>query len=392
VAFSSSLLASVLAKAPALAAAIAPKASPAPAPLPPSAAAILAQHRAAEEERTRLFGPPDASGTRHKLDPLANDAAWMAARASAQERPDYMIHTNPDGTKWQGNRDGTLRSGRTWDAKGNCLTMCPTPAAPPPPPPPPPPAPPRAAAPLPAIASAILTKFNIPTTSPAKASPAIAAPIVAALAPKPKETAPMEGFDLGGILQAGASVAGKLIDMKVQKDANKTALQISQSQPVQFVSSQQPIPDFGPINGGGFGMIPTVGRPMITPLGRSAAPGNAVSGAIVGAGRAVGRGVMIAGRWVTSKQGVALAKSIGFQAAVTALGISAFELADWLMADATKKKRARGVSGAALKTTRRTMRTVERMHRQIAGYCRDAGVRTTRFVRAPAPSFGKKCK
>lgn len=98
------------------------------------------------------------------------------------------------------------------------------------------------------------------------------------------------------------------------------------------------------------------------------------------------RGVVLSsGRFVSSAKAAALAKRVGMEAAAVALGVSAVELAEMVLADQEKKsrRRGRGVSGADLRRTRRTIRTVERMHDQIVAACRPAMPR--RSARACPP-------
>jgi len=134
------------------------------------------------------------------------------------------------------------------------------------------------------------------------------------------------------------------------------------------------------------GMMPTLGR-VGTFLGGAA---SATAGVLrSAAGRILGV-ILPSGVKVSRKSVVSLAKTMGVQGAATALGIGAVELAEMVMEEEMKKGRGRGrgVTGAQLRTTRTTMRKVERMHRQIASYARDAGVcapRRPRIVYAAAP-------
>lgn len=122
-------------------------------------------------------------------------------------------------------------------------------------------------------------------------------------------------------------------------------------------------------------------------LGGSLLP--AVARGAVGVLRTVAgkiRGVVLSsGRFVSSAKAAALAKRVGMEAAAVALGVSAVELAEMVLADQEKKsrRRGRGVSGADLRRTRRTIRTVERMHDQIVSACRPAMPR--RAARACPP-------
>jgi len=137
------------------------------------------------------------------------------------------------------------------------------------------------------------------------------------------------------------------------------------------------IPDFGPISGGGMGMAQPVGFPALLGGAARLVPGAArLLGAAAGVVRTAAgkiRGVMTsAGRFVSSSKAAALARKVGLETAAVALGVSAVELAEMILADQERKgrRRGRGVSGADLRRTRRTIRTVERMHDQIVAACR----------------------
>lgn len=137
------------------------------------------------------------------------------------------------------------------------------------------------------------------------------------------------------------------------------------------------------------GALPTLGR-VGSFLGGAA---SATAGVLRSVGGRI-LGVMLpSGVKVSRKSVVALAKTMGVQGAATALGIGAVELAEMVMEEEMRKGRGkgRGVTGAQLRTTRTTMRKVERMHRQIASYARDAGVCAPRRPRivyaAPAKAL-----
>jgi hypothetical protein len=59
-------------------------------------------------------------------------------------------------------------------------------------------------------------------------------------------------------------------------------------------------------------------------------------------------------------------------------------MAQMVLDEGTTKRRGRAITAAALRTTRRTMRQVQSMHRQIAGYCSSSGYR-----RAPRRSSAR---
>lgn len=116
----------------------------------------------------------------------------------------------------------------------------------------------------------------------------------------------------------------------------------------------------------------TVGRGVAAAVGVIRSVGGRILGVVLPSGMRVG-----------PKAAIQLAKSMGITAAATALGIGAADLAEMVLQHAGKHRRGRGVTGAQLRTTRRTMRTVERMHRQIVGYCHHAGVGTHHRRAAP---------
>lgn len=124
--------------------------------------------------------------------------------------------------------------------------------------------------------------------------------------------------------------------------------------------------------------FPQLAMGAMPTLGRIGAGMLTAGSAAVGVLRSVGGkilGVMLpSGVKVSRKAVVSLAKTMGIQGAATALGIGAVELAEMVMQESGGRRgRGRGVSAAQLRTTRRTMRTVERMHKQILGYCRETG-------------------
>ena len=148
------------------------------------------------------------------------------------------------------------------------------------------------------------------------------------------------------------------------------------------MSSGPIIPDYGPISLPGGAQVTQVGFPAV--LGGAASVGGRIlglGGGVVAAGvgviRSVGGrilGVMLpSGQRVGRKAVVALAKQMGVTAAATALGIGAVELAEMVMSEQRGKGRRKGISAANLRTTKRTMRQVMGMHRQITQACGTAG-------------------
>jgi hypothetical protein len=89
------------------------------------------------------------------------------------------------------------------------------------------------------------------------------------------------------------------------------------------------------------------------------------------------RGVMArGGQFLTAKRVYSGAKVLGLAAASGALGMSLDQLAQLVLQEATRRhRRGRGISGRDLRTTRRTTRTIIRMHAQLAQLCGQGGFR-----------------
>lgn len=135
----------------------------------------------------------------------------------------------------------------------------------------------------------------------------------------------------------------------------------------------------------GLGVLPAVGGMV----GRAIPSmfGGAVVGAIGGAVVRGGRMVMTAIGNITKERVVAIAKTLGIQAAATALGIGAIEIAQYVLDEEVKKRRRRGggVTGAQLRTTRKTMRKVMGMARSIRSACSETGFLQRRSASRKAP-------
>jgi hypothetical protein len=89
------------------------------------------------------------------------------------------------------------------------------------------------------------------------------------------------------------------------------------------------------------------------------------------------RGVMArGGQFLTAKRVYSGAKVLGLAAASGALGVSVDQLAQVVLEQASRpRRRGRGISGRDLRTTRRTTRTIIRMHEQLAQLCGQGGFR-----------------
>lgn len=77
--------------------------------------------------------------------------------------------------------------------------------------------------------------------------------------------------------------------------------------------------------------------------------------------------VLVGGMKVTPRKAKALAKQIGLDAAAAALGISAIELAQMVLSDTARTSRgnSRGISGADLRRTRRTMNKIKSINKYL---------------------------
>lgn len=168
----------------------------------------------------------------------------------------------------------------------------------------------------------------------------------------------LPSFDLGSVVNA----ATRLYQIKQQEDAQR----------VMMTQAAFPaIPGLSSLLGGA------------TRLGTAMIP--AVGGAVVRAGRGF---ITAAGRMISRKKAVALAKQLGVQGAATALGIGALELAEAVVSESQRARRGKSITAASMRTTRRTMRQINSLHRQLAGFCRETGVGRSRRA-APAP---KRCR
>lgn len=159
------------------------------------------------------------------------------------------------------------------------------------------------------------------------------------------------------------------------------------------------VPDYGPVMPGGapvFGATRTA-LPMIGGILRGGASllglGAGLGGAALRAGAGVLRtaagairGVVLSsGKFLSSSKAAALARRVGIDAAAAALGIGAVELAEMIMADQQRRARrsSRGISGRDMRTAKRTIKRVERLHREIVHACSSAHVPARRAFGKP---------
>ena len=114
------------------------------------------------------------------------------------------------------------------------------------------------------------------------------------------------------------------------------------------------------------GMIPRIG---------GAVRGTAVAGAalVVGVVRTLAgkaRGVRLPnGRFINRRSVVSIAKRIGIDAAAVGLFITAAEVAELIVEDAAAPRRVRGITGADIRATRRTLGKIRSIERQLSGIC-----------------------
>lgn len=131
------------------------------------------------------------------------------------------------------------------------------------------------------------------------------------------------------------------------------------------------------------GILPSLGRALPLVGGLLGGAARAAAGLVrTAAGRI--RGVVLAsGRFVSSRKASLLARRVGIDAAAAALGISAVELAEMVLAEEETRgrRRGRGISAADLRRTRRTIGKIARAHAQIVAACRSEMATSMRRAR-----------
>lgn len=79
------------------------------------------------------------------------------------------------------------------------------------------------------------------------------------------------------------------------------------------------------------------------------------------------------GQFIATKRAARITRFLGLQAAAAALGVSAVELAQTVLQDAGKvRRRGRGISGADVRRTVRTMKKLQRLNAAVGAGCRSA--------------------
>jgi hypothetical protein len=87
------------------------------------------------------------------------------------------------------------------------------------------------------------------------------------------------------------------------------------------------------------------------------------------------RGLMTqAGQFLSARRVMSGAKVLGLAGAASALGVGVDQLAQIVLQESTRhRRRGRGISASDLRRTRRTVRAITRMHRDLAELCGGAG-------------------
>lgn len=188
-------------------------------------------------------------------------------------------------------------------------------------------------------------------------------------------------FDFGGLLGQGISALQNIVTQKMQQRNGGSTMAMPGGAPLMV--SQIPMPAPFQV---ALGTLPMIGRAV-------GAVGSVAAGILRTAAGKI-RGVMMAGgRFVSSKKAVALAKRVGIDAAAVALGVSTVEMAQMVIDDTGRRGRGRGITSGSMKTTRRTIRQVVGLHRQIVSACSVArGPRRSSGARFMPRAIAVKCK
>jgi len=160
--------------------------------------------------------------------------------------------------------------------------------------------------------------------------------------------------------------------------------------------------DGGPAGGGGF--LEGAGGFLRTALGGgvragAAGPGRIAGGVIGNAGRVIGnlvyslsgriRGIVArSGEFFTSAKVADLAQRFGLEMAAAGLGVGLLEVAQAVFSHhrSRRRRRGRGITARDMRTSRRTIRKLTRMHHELA-HLAAQGIRHARRAAAlPARS------
>lgn len=94
------------------------------------------------------------------------------------------------------------------------------------------------------------------------------------------------------------------------------------------------------------------------------------------------RGVIgLGGQFISSKRVMSGAKILGLAGTSAALGIAVDEVAQIVLQESVKRRRARGISAASLRTTRRVTRRIISMHQDLSRLCGQSFRLRSRVVR-----------
>ncbi len=147
----------------------------------------------------------------------------------------------------------------------------------------------------------------------------------------------------------------------------------------------------GPFGGGGFlsqagGFLRTAAAGRVAPAG----PGRIAGGLIGNAGRVIGslvytmsgavRGIIArSGEFFSSKKVADLAQRFGLEMAAAGLGVGLLEVAQAVFSHHRhgRRRRGRGITSRDMRTSRRTIRKLTRMHHELAALAAQ-GVRHAR--------------
>lgn len=184
-----------------------------------------------------------------------------------------------------------------------------------------------------------------------------------------------EGFDIGGLL--GSSMDA-LLKYQLQR-------KLATSAPVPMMQTAQPMAT--PVAFPSLPSLPAIGGAIGGMLGLGAGTAMRAAAGLVRSAAGKIRGVMLSsGRFISSKKGAALAKRVGIDAAAAALGVSAVEMAQMVLdSSASGRGRGRGITAASMRTTRRTIRQVSSLSRQIAQACSSSSFTRRSSARRPFP-------
>jgi hypothetical protein len=212
-----------------------------------------------------------------------------------------------------------------------------------------------------AAAGGVAGKIAVTAMAATAPQPYVGQPLPYALAPGDLGGTMFDsnGFDWSGLLQGGLNAVQAYQARRAAATAAPMAMPGS-TYAMGMAATPVAWPTLPAIGGAISRMLPAV-------VGGAA-------GAVVRGGRMIATAI---GN-ISRKRVVAIAKTLGIQGAATALGLGAVEIAQMVLDEDKRKGRRGGITGAQLRTTRRTIGKVERAHRQIVAMCNTARVPSRR--------------